>query len=144
MKTSRKWRLLCSIGSDGKESACSEGDLGSIPGLERSPRGGHGSPLQYSYLENPHGQRSLAGPNPWDHKELDTTERLSTALCSTEIQFGVNQTMIRGKAINTKQRIKKSCQSVWSLSEINKGTLLETYGSGLFSALICSSKVRLS
>ena len=76
--------------------------------------------------------------------ELDTTERLSTALCSTEIQFGVNQTMIRGKAINTKQRIKKSCQSVWSLSEINKGTLLETYGSGLFSALICSSKVRLS
>ena len=36
-------------------------------------------PLQYSYLENPHGQRSLAGYSPWGHKELDTTERLSIA-----------------------------------------------------------------
>ena len=34
-------------------------DLGSIPGLRRSPGGGHGNPLQYSSLENPHGQRSL-------------------------------------------------------------------------------------
>ena len=33
-------------GSDGKESACNAGDLGSIPGLERSPGGGHGNPLQ--------------------------------------------------------------------------------------------------
>ena len=41
-------------GSDGKESACSVGDLSSIPGLGRSPGGGHGNPLQYSYLENPH------------------------------------------------------------------------------------------
>ena len=48
-------------GSDGKESACNAGDLGSIPGLGRSPRGGHGNPLQYSCLENPHGQKSLAG-----------------------------------------------------------------------------------
>jgi len=48
-------------GSDGKESTCNAGDLGLIPGLGRSPRGGHGNPLQYSYLENPHGQRSLAG-----------------------------------------------------------------------------------
>ena len=37
----------------GKESACSAGDLGSIPGLGRSPGGGHGNPLQYSCLENP-------------------------------------------------------------------------------------------
>ena len=42
-----------------KESACDEGDLVSIPGLGRSPGGGHGNPLQYSCLENPHGQRSL-------------------------------------------------------------------------------------
>ena len=48
-------------GSDGKESAHNKGDLGSIPGLERSSGGGHGSPLQYSCLKNPHGQRSLAG-----------------------------------------------------------------------------------
>ena len=67
-------------GSDGKESACNVRDLGSIPGLGRSlglGRGGHGNPLQYSCLENPHGQRSLAGYSPWGHKELDVTERLS-------------------------------------------------------------------
>ena len=39
-------------GSDGKESACNVGDLGSIPGLGRFPGGGHGNPLQYSCLEN--------------------------------------------------------------------------------------------
>ena len=40
-------------GSDGEESACNAGDLGSIPGLGRSPGGGHGHPLLYSCLENP-------------------------------------------------------------------------------------------
>ena len=40
-------------GSDGKKSACNAGDLGWIPGLERSPGGGRGNPLQYSCLENP-------------------------------------------------------------------------------------------
>ena len=39
--------------SDGKESVCNAGDLGSIPGLGRSPGGGNGNPLQYSCLENP-------------------------------------------------------------------------------------------
>ena len=42
-----------------KEAACNVGDLGSIPGLGRFPGGGNGSPLQYSCLENPHGQRRL-------------------------------------------------------------------------------------
>ena len=48
-------------GLDGKESTCNVGDLDSIPGLGRSPGGEHGNPLQYSYLENPAGQRSLGG-----------------------------------------------------------------------------------
>ena len=39
-------------------------DMGSIPVLGRSSRGGHGNPLQYSCLENPHGQKSLAGYSP--------------------------------------------------------------------------------
>ena len=39
-------------GSVGKESACNSGDLGSIPGLGRSPGEGKGYPLQYSGLEN--------------------------------------------------------------------------------------------
>ena len=43
-------------GSDSKESACDAGDLGLIPGLGRSPGGGHGHPLQYSCLENPMGR----------------------------------------------------------------------------------------
>ena len=48
-------------GSAGKETTCNVGDLGSIPGLGRSPGGGHGNPHQYSCLENPQGQRSLVG-----------------------------------------------------------------------------------
>jgi len=40
-------------GSVGKESACNVGDLGSIPGLGRSPGEGNGNPFQYSCLENP-------------------------------------------------------------------------------------------
>ena len=64
-------------GSDGKESVCSAGDLGLIPGLGRSPEGGHGNPLHYSCLKNPIGKRSLAGYSPWGHKELDMTEQLA-------------------------------------------------------------------
>ena len=61
-------------GSDGKESTCKKkkkestcnaGDVGSIPGLGRSSGRGHGNPLQYSCLENPHRQKSLAGYSPW-------------------------------------------------------------------------------
>ena len=47
---------------------------GSIPWLGRSPGGGNGNPFQYSCLEKPHGQRSLAGYSPWGRRELDTTE----------------------------------------------------------------------
>ena len=47
--------------SEGKESACNEGNLGLVPGLGRSPGGWHGNPLQYSCLESPHGERSLVG-----------------------------------------------------------------------------------
>ena len=50
------------------------GVLGSVLGLGRSAGGGHGNPLQYSYLENPHGLRSLVGYSPWGCRELDTTE----------------------------------------------------------------------
>ena len=60
-------------GSNGKESACNAGDLGFIPGLGRSPGGGHGNPLQYSCLENPRGQRSLAA-TVHEVAELDRTK----------------------------------------------------------------------
>ena len=61
-------------GSAGKEFSCKAGDPGLIPGSGRSPGGGCGNPLQYSRLENPHGQRSLAGHSSWNRKEWDTTE----------------------------------------------------------------------
>ena len=52
--------------------------LGSIPGLGRSPGGRTGNPPQYSCLENPHGQRSLAGYTVHGgRKESDTTEQLT-------------------------------------------------------------------
>ena len=44
--------IVSQYGSDGKVSACSAGDLGLIPGSERSPGEGNGNPLQYSCLEN--------------------------------------------------------------------------------------------
>ena len=55
-------------------NAGDESDAGMIPGLGRSPGGGHGNPLPYSCLEKPHGRRSLEGYNPWGHKESEAAE----------------------------------------------------------------------
>ena len=46
-------------GSEVKASACNAGDLGSIPGLGRSPGEENGNPLQYSCLENPMDRGAL-------------------------------------------------------------------------------------
>ena len=59
-----------------QETACNVGDMGSIPGLGRSPEAGNGNPLQYSCLEKSHGWRRLVGYSPWGHKESDMTDRL--------------------------------------------------------------------
>ena len=76
-------------GSDGKESACSARNLGSIPGFGRSPGRGHGYPPQDSCLENPHGQRSLMVYSPWGRKDLDATKHstynLKLNILSTEV-----------------------------------------------------------
>ena len=72
-------------GSDGKASAYNVGDLGSIPGLGRSPGEENGNPLQYSWRRKwqptpvflpgkSHGQRSLVGYSPWYCKESDMIE----------------------------------------------------------------------
>ena len=60
----------CSVSTD---SVYNAEDLVPIPGSGRSPGEGNGNPLQYSCLENPHGQRGLAGYSPWGRKESDTT-----------------------------------------------------------------------
>ena len=57
--------LLCAFalaGSYSRVSACNAGDLGSIPGLGRSPGEGNGKPLQYSCLENPMDREAMC---PW-------------------------------------------------------------------------------
>ena len=56
-------------GSDGKESACNVGDLGSIPGSGRSPVEGNGSPPVF-LPGKPHGQRSLVGYSPWGSQRV--------------------------------------------------------------------------
>ena len=63
-------------GSDGKESACYAGGLGSIPWLGRSPGEGNGNPLQYSCLENPTdgGAWPPMWASPCGRKESDLAE----------------------------------------------------------------------
>ena len=90
-------------GSNGKESACNAGDPGSIPGLGRSPGGGHGNPLQPSCLENLRGQRSLAGYSSWGCKESDTTEQLTHTQCTC-----LQNPMDRGAWRATVHRVAKS------------------------------------
>ena len=60
-------------GSEGKESACNAGELGSILGLGRPPGEGNGNPLQYSCLKIPWTEEP-GGLSPWGCKELDMTE----------------------------------------------------------------------
>ena len=65
-------------GSDGKESTCNAGDLGSIPGFKRSPGGGHGNTLQCSCLESPWTEepgrlQSLGPAKSWTHLEWLST-----------------------------------------------------------------------
>ena len=59
-----------------KASAYNAGDLGSIPGLGKSPGEENGSPLQYSCQENPIGGGAWWGHSPRGHKESDTAKRL--------------------------------------------------------------------
>ena len=79
--------------SDGKESAC---NADSIPGLGRSPGGGHGNPLQYSCLENLHRQRNLGGYSPRGHKGSNMTEQLSTAHRETQLR-GISKVFYKGQ-----------------------------------------------
>ena len=66
------WYLCFPGSSSGKER--NAGEPGLTPGSGRSPAKGIGFPLQYSCLENPHGQRNLVGYSPWSCKESDTIE----------------------------------------------------------------------
>ena len=67
-------------GSDGKETTCNVGDLGSVPGLGRSPGEGKGYPLQYSGLEN--SMDCLVHGVPKSRTRLRAFTSFHTALCS--------------------------------------------------------------
>ena len=67
--------------SDGKESACNAGDLGSIPGIWKIPWKGEWQPTPVFLTGKSHGQRSLGGYSSWGHKESGTTERLTLLHC---------------------------------------------------------------
>ena len=98
-------------GSDSKESDCSAGDLGSIPGLERSPGEGNGWLPTPIFLPGEfHEQRSLAGYSPWGCKDLDTTEWQTLALSYSELEckhslnkkYGIKMGQILKEEINVK------------------------------------------
>ena len=75
--------ILQPCSSVGKESACSAGNPGSIPGLGKSPGEGYGNPFQYPFLE----KRSLVGCNQWGRKESGMTERLKLTYTSTKATY---------------------------------------------------------
>ena len=78
------------------ESACNAGDTGDaglISGQGRSLGDGYGNPLQYFCLKNPMDKRSLAGYNPWGHKESDMTDRLNTHKMMTNPQLTPHSTV---------------------------------------------------
>ena len=74
------WVLGFPGDSDGKESACNAGDLGSITGLGRFFWRRKWLPTPEFLPEKSHGQRSQEGYSPWGCKELDVTERLTLLL----------------------------------------------------------------
>ena len=70
-----------------KNPPASSGDLGSIPGLGRSPEEWNGYPLQYSCLENPMDRGVWQTNRPWGPKELDMTEWLSMYACDVNYLY---------------------------------------------------------
>ena len=69
----------CHMGFPGgsviKNPPTNAGDVGSIPGLGRSPGKGNGNTLQHPCLKKSHGYRSLAGKSPWHRRELSRTQQ---------------------------------------------------------------------
>ena len=79
-------------GSAVKNPPAVQGDTGSIPGLGTSPGEGNGNPLQCPCLENPHGQRSLAGYSPWGREVgHDSSDLVRTHACQCFQRYDVSQ-----------------------------------------------------
>ena len=115
-----------SLGSFGlpwcsKESACNAGDLGSIPGLGRSPGEGNGYPLQYS--GEFHGQRSLVDYSPRGRKESDTTFTIHYSQLMT-FSFTHRATSGQLKAFHPPQfKVRGAQTQRWDFSHLLWGLL---------------------
>ena len=95
-----------------------------IPGLGRSPGGGHGSPLQYACLEDPHGQRSLVDCSAWGRKESETTgrrNRYSRLASSFGVRFdggsvGEHGARIHSLRGHTAWKVRKDSLLIWQFT----------------------------
>ena len=107
--------------SDSKRSSCNAGDLGSIPGLERSPGEGNGNPLQYSCLENFMDRGPVHRLQSMGCKELDMTEWLNTRICrksSGKLWCCFNQNLRVYAQVSYFQRTLQAiqtCRQQWEL-----------------------------
>ena len=101
-----------------------------ILGLGRFPGEANSNPLQYSRLENPHGQRRVAGYSSWGHKESDSTESLSLpcdpaipllAIYLKELKAGVQTDMpVFTAALFPKAKRWKQPRCPWTDKRIKK------------------------
>ena len=81
----------------GKESACSAGDMVSVPGLGRSPRKENSNPFHYFLPGKSHGQKSLVGYSPWGHNKSDMAERHNNTNVGERLRFRLHQSVENGK-----------------------------------------------
>ena len=118
-----------------KNTSASAGDVrdaGLILGMGRSPGGGHGNPLQYSCLENPHGQRSLVGCSPSVESQRvrhDWATKCSTAYIESTYFLPDEHSLIYD--------IWVSCTNIYSILFFNVSNLLKV----VVYLFISSSKV---
>ena len=103
-------------GSDSEEFACHVGDLGSVPGLGRAPGREHGNPLQYSCLENPHGQRSLSSVQWFSHVWLFATPWTAALQASLSI---TNKTLCTS-GLRKKEQWPHKRLSLWVSSSLRQ------------------------
>ena len=102
-------------GSDGQESACNAGDPGSIPVLGRSPGGGNGNSLQYSYLENSIDRGTWRGPI---HGVAKSWTRLTHTHAHTELDRGDWRATVRGVAESDVTEVTQHAQR--TLPQVDK------------------------
>ena len=105
-------------GSDGRESACHAGDLNSIPGLGRSPRRGHGNPLQYSCLKSPMDRGAWqptvhgAVKNQAQLKRLSTHKLFPIKYFQTVFFFSCGLTVARDLPTDGMKLTRSICRSL--------------------------------